>query len=239
MSSTNGDGGPELVTLEDVREQYNLIEQITQHVGVEDNLEAAILANLVKQIEVEQRQAELLTILTGQPVEVDAPLEVTVTNPLQVDPPDVEPQVEVVVESITPEVQFPDDASIDIEGIQIDQQKISDAFRDADSTILKKQLYNVSSSGSSDNILTQPLQPTSEDSWFRVSVTLDTATTFSVRVNPPDDSAFTEDLNQGGNLNQNAKREFQFDVDPDAEYNFRMGASGTVNNLTVREGFTE
>lgn len=232
--STNGE---EIVTLEEVREQYNLIERLTHHLGVDDNLTAALLANQAQLIKLERRQAEFLAVLTGQPVEIEAPLNVTVENIADIQPPDVHPEIEVVLDQLTTE--FPENVAVDIEGIELDPETIEQAFQDATKAINRVQLYGASSEAASDNILSQPVRPMTDHSTFRVSVTLDTATTFSARVDPDDEDAFTEDLNQGGNLQQDAKREFSFDVDPDAKYNFRMGTSGTVTNLRVQEILTE
>lgn len=237
MSSSNGEG--EVITLSDVEEQYNFIERLTQHLGVEDNLTAALLANQARIAEFERKQTEMLSIISGQPVEVDAPLQVSVVDPIQVDPPDVNPDIEVIVENLTPSVDLPDDVAVDIEGIEIDQDEISAAFRDAVESVNRLQLYNVASSGSGDNLLSQPIRPAAESSSFRISVALDTTTTFTVVQSPDDEEEFTQTLNQGGQLNSDALREFHFDVSPDSQYNFRMGAAGNVKTLRIQEVFVE
>lgn len=50
----------DLVDEDEVIEQLNFIEQLKQHVGVEDNLIAALLANQVQLARIEQRENELL-----------------------------------------------------------------------------------------------------------------------------------------------------------------------------------
>lgn len=245
MSSEQSDK-PDFVSPADVLAERNWLRQFENIIGVngedfegDDSWQAAMVYNLARMGAIEQRQAELLSLLTGQPVEVEAPLQVSVVDPLQIQPPDVNPQIDVTVDEITPQVSFPDDVAVQIEGIQIDEDEIAAAMRQAVQSEHLIQVYSVPTSAADDNILTQPVRPQTQHSSFRVTVTLDSNVGISLHVNPDDNDAFTTDLNQGGTLKANSKREFQFDVDPGAEYNFRTGGPATVQELRVQEVFTE
>lgn len=187
------------VTPEMVEEERNLLRQMQNALGIEtadsdadDTLLAAIVANSA-------RTGEMLSVLTGQPIDVQA--------------------------------------SLDLEGVDITQEEISDALQNAQMAVERITLYQTSVSNNSDNLLSQPLRPMTDHSSFRVDVSLDTSTTVSLRTEPDDQNvtAFDELLNRGNPLTQNAKREFQFDVDPDAEYNFRAGAAATFNTFRLVE----
>lgn len=244
MSSNNGE--IEFVTPEQVVSERNLQRRIENALGLnlddfdgDDTWMAAAVWNLTQMGRLQQKQLEQLALLTGTPVEVEAPIKVSVVDPLQISPPDVNPDITVDIQNITPDVTFPDDVSVQIEGIQIDQDEIAAAFEQATRADNRIQLYNTSVDSSGENILSQPLTATTDHSTFRVSVTLDTAVSFSLRTNPPDEDPFNSDFNQGGSLNANSKREFSFDADPEAEYNFRVGAAATVENLRIQEILTE
>lgn len=127
---------------------------------------------------------------------------------------------------------------IDVGDILLDIS--DDILRDVFGYVERRQLYDVSTSSSTDNVLSQYINPTSDQSSFRIGVTLDTNTTFSMRVEPENDPNYTTQLNAiNGALEANSKYEFQFDVDPDAEINFRTGAAATVTSLRVVEVFVE
>lgn len=101
----------------------------------------------------------------------------------------------------------------------------------------RRQEYDVTIGGAAENILDRSVRPRTEGSSLRVTVDLDTTTTFARRVIPDDDdvASFTSTFNQGGDLDDNSVFEFTFDADPDARYNFRMGAAGTVREIRVQE----
>lgn len=243
--SSNGDDLPDALFPDDVFAERNLQRRIENALGIDkgdlsadDTMEAASVYNLASLIRHQRNTTEALRVLSGQPVDVDAPVQVELSQPIQIDvqPPDVEPDVEVVID----ENAFPDDVSVDV---TIDEQTIRDAFiaaiQEEQRAVNRTQIYNVNTSGSSDNILTQPFTPQAESSSFRVTVTLDTAVTFSLRTEPVDDPNFTTQFNQGNSLNAGSMYEFQFDADPESNYNFRAGGAATVNSLRVQEVFVE
>lgn len=120
--------------------------------------------------------------------------------------------------------------------VSIDSIDIADeAIREALASIPRIQIYNSSTSASDDDILSQDIRPTTDHSQFRVSVTLDTGTTFSVRTKPNNESNITETLNGNSSLVSGSRYEFDFETDIEAEYNFRAGTSLTVENLRVME----
>lgn len=132
------------------------------------------------------------------------------------------------------DINFSPDIDLDI-----DAQVIRQGVRQALSSENRLRLYSVDTNSSTDNVLTQPLRPSTANSAFRVTVVLDTGTGFSIRINPDNEAAFTADLNQGSALTANAMREFTFDTDENAQYNFRTGAAATVELLEVQEVLTE
>lgn len=197
-----------LVQAEDVVEERNFIRQVENALGISEDFEGddTMLAALVAN---SYRQARLLEALVGEEIGID-----------------------VIIEEVNPEVSFPSDATF-----EISEESIENAIEATLEGDLVVQIYNESVTGSGDNVLSRPLEPSTDHSKFTVTVTIDTATSFSLRTNPDDETPFTEDFNaENGNLVANSKYEFgPFEVDQDAEYNFRCGAAATVTSLRVME----
>lgn len=110
------DGLPDFVTPEDVERERNALRQIqnalgidTQDTDVDDTMLAAVVANSA-------RTVQLLRQISGEQISVE---------------PVIEPNIEVIVEELTPRVEFPEDASLDIEGVSIDQGEMQAAFEAA------------------------------------------------------------------------------------------------------------
>lgn len=224
MSGTSGTGERDLITPSDVEAEFNFIQNLSSRLGVEDNLVAAVLTNQVRLAEFERRQAQALDLLTDE----EEGFQVAVTPP----------NVEVIVEEVSPSLDLASE-DLTIEPLALDQPTLEAGIRGAAGAVNRRQLYDTSSDGPNDDLLSSAIRPESNASSFRVSISLDTQTTFSLVVNPDEAAQFTETLNQGGDIGVSNKREFQFDVDPNAQYNFRLGAAGTVSNLRVQEVLVE
>lgn len=102
-----------------VENQYNLVELIKSWFDVDDDSLAVLIATQVRLAQMEQRENELLNaILSGGVVDIP-------------DPPDFTPNIEVVIDNITPEITLEEgeeDLSVTVEGLSIDEDAIADAM---------------------------------------------------------------------------------------------------------------
>jgi hypothetical protein len=135
--------------------------------------------------------------------------------------------------SFEPEISI-GDVSVDLE-----PGDLAAALEDAMDSENVLQIYNASVIASDDNVLTQNIRPQTRHSSFRVTVSLDTGVSFATRIQPDAAPDFTMDFKEGNALTASAVYQFEFDADPEAEYNFRCGGAATVDTLRVQEVFTE
>lgn len=139
--------------------------------------------------------------------------------------------VEVVIDEISPQVT--------VDGDQFDLDVDAEAFREALEPINRVQLYDESTSGSGENVLSQPVRPMFESSSLRITITMATNTTLSLQVEPDDDPNTTQLLNTGTALVSGARYEFTTDVEPTTDYNLRTGAAASIDSLRIQELFTD
>lgn len=113
------------------------------------------------------------------------------------------------------------------------------AIEDAQYPVNRQQLYDFTTNNAGQNILSQFIEPMTDSSSFRVTISWDTSTDFAVVEDPTDGAGpFEQTLNEGSPVSADSRFEFQFDVDPDAEYNFRApNDTVTVQTLRVQEIF--
>lgn len=200
-------GQPNWIEPADVVEERNLLRQIENALGIDtSDLDADDTVQLALLANT-AHQGRLLQQLANA----------FSAGQITVDPPDVYPQVTIQNVSAT----LPPNATITGDFIAEPTTRI--------------HLYDESVAGSNDNILSAPIQPQTDHSQFRVTVTLDTATSFSLRVEPESDQNFTTAFNGNGSLSAGSMYEFEFSANPMTEYNFRAGASCTVRSLRVEE----
>lgn len=103
--------------------------------------------------------------------------------------------------------------------------------------IARVQVYN-QTVNSGANILSNSIRPRSERSSFRVTITTDTNAQFQAREIPDDDPAFTTAFNAiNGDIIADSLFEFTHDVNPNAQYNYRVDSNLDVQSLRILEVF--
>jgi len=116
--SSNQDEEP--ITPEEIRKEANLLERLQNFARVNDNFQAALVSQNARLVRLAQQQKQLLEALGGG---------------IEVEPPDVQPDIEVVVDKIQPVLDLPEDfepsLSVDVDEFEIDEARVTSAVLEA------------------------------------------------------------------------------------------------------------